>query len=144
MSAPARAWLVCYDIGDPARLQKLHRYLCGEALNVQYSVFLAVWSDAKFGKVWSGISGKIDKRTDDVRAYPLPGRAETVMKGKAFLPDDIGLSKRGLAILSTVCDLARFTQMGEAENTALSCDTTLNSKIAEELQKYVRHSLPRG
>ena len=104
MSNPSRAWLVCYDIGDPARLQKLHRYLCAEALNVQYSVFLALWSEADFGRVWNGISARIDKRADDVRAYPLPGRRDAVMKGKAFLPEEISLTKRGLALLSSVIE----------------------------------------
>ena len=71
---PARrriSWLVCYDIADRRRLQRVHRVMCRHAVPVQHSVFHAVATRPELLAVFDEIGKCIDPRHDDVRAYPL-------------------------------------------------------------------------
>jgi CRISPR-associated protein Cas2 len=65
-------YLVCYDIADPRRLGKVHRYLKGEALPLQYSVFLASLTWPELETMKGELARLIEATADDVRIYPLP------------------------------------------------------------------------
>lgn len=65
-------YLVCYDIADEGRLTRVHRYLKGIGLPVQYSVFLCSFSWPELQEVLSRLRDLIDSTADDVRVYPLP------------------------------------------------------------------------
>jgi CRISPR-associated protein Cas2 len=64
-------WLVCYDIAEPRRLARLHRWLSRRAVAVQYSVFVARCDAEALGELVVGLAQRIDPRRDDVRLYPL-------------------------------------------------------------------------
>lgn len=64
-----RGWLITYDITNPKRLVRLHRFLVKQATPVQYSVFHFEGSAAQMGRLMADIETRIDVRTDDVRAY---------------------------------------------------------------------------
>lgn len=83
----ARAWLVTYDITDPRRLARLHRFLVKQATPVQYSVFLYEGSAARMGRLIGEIDGLIDPSSDDVRAYALPERLAIDTLGRGAMPD---------------------------------------------------------
>ena len=67
-----RGWLITYDITNPRRLVRLHRFLVRQATPVQYSVFHFEGSAAQMGRLMADIETRIDAGTDDVRAYQLP------------------------------------------------------------------------
>lgn len=87
MSAP-RAWLVTYDIADPRRLSRLHRFLKKRAVPVQYSVFLFEGSGAQIGRLMQQIEQLIRPDQDDVRAYQLPQTPQFDTLGRGSLPAD--------------------------------------------------------
>jgi CRISPR-associated protein Cas2 len=99
-----RTWLICYDITDPRRLVRLHRFLRKHAEPVQYSVFYYEASAAQLGRLVGEIEARIDRRSDDVRIYQLPERLECTTLGRGSLPGGSWLlSDRGAA-------LAKLTQ----------------------------------
>lgn len=65
-------YLVCYDIADEGRLTRVHRYLKGMGLPMQYSVFLCSWTWPQRQEAIAHLTELIDAKTDDVRIYPLP------------------------------------------------------------------------
>ena len=84
-------WLICYDITDSRRLARLHRFLCKQAIPVQYSVFHYEGSPAQMGRLIVDIEKRIDPDTDDVRAYRLPANLQLHTLGRSALPEDTGL-----------------------------------------------------
>ena len=83
-----RGWLVTYDITNPKRLVRLHRFLVKQATPVQYSVFHFEGSAAQMGRLMADIETRIDVRTDDVRAYQLPEHLSIDTIGRGSLPGD--------------------------------------------------------
>lgn len=81
--------LICYDITDPRRLNRLHRYLQGCAVALQYSVFLFTGDNRQLQKCLETARSLIDEKEDDLRAYPLPQRGLRARLGKPVLPAGI-------------------------------------------------------
>lgn len=94
-----RAFLIAYDVADPKRLTKVHRFLAGEALAVQYSVFVTMASERQIDRIRAGIEQRIDWRQDDVRIYPLPARCQAHLIGRQILPPGIVLADHQLVRL---------------------------------------------
>lgn len=85
-----RHYLICYDIANPRRLQRVHRVLKSKAIAVQYSVFLAPFAETDLDRLLMVLRAEIDEREDDIRVYPvIPARAVTL--GSSLLPDGIHL-----------------------------------------------------
>jgi len=87
LNAP-RGWLITYDITQPKRLARLHRFLVKQATPVQYSVFHFEGSAAQMGRLMADIETRIDPKSDDVRAYQLPERLSIDTIGRGSLPGD--------------------------------------------------------
>ena len=83
-----RGWLITYDITDPKRLVRLHRFLVKQATPVQYSVFHFEGSAAQMGRLMADIETRIDPASDDVRGYQLPERLSIDTIGRGSLPAD--------------------------------------------------------
>ena len=97
-----RNWLIAYDITDPRRLGRVHRYLKSHAIPVQYSVFVFRGNHGDLQEVLGGIAERIEPSVDDVRAYHLPDRCEVAMLGRQDLPEGIVLPGPGLERLLRV------------------------------------------
>lgn len=85
-------YLVCYDITDDHRLQRVLRFMKARGLHVQYSVFLCelAWNDLQILK--DELSRLIDIRKDDVRIYPLPGSLPVTAVGcGGRIPEGVNL-----------------------------------------------------
>lgn len=95
----ARLYLVCYDIADPKRLVRVHRFLREEGMPVQYSVFTAPLTARSLQRLLGGLRQLIDPRTDDVRLYPLPARPDRLCLGRQYFPDDVMLLQSGIDLL---------------------------------------------
>ena len=85
------SWLICYDIANPRRLQRVHRTACRHATPLQYSVFHAVATRNEILTALRDIESHIDSRQDDVRAYPLLTAARPVIVGRSRLANGIML-----------------------------------------------------
>lgn len=90
-------FVVCYDICDPRRLGRLHRFLKKYMLPLQYSVFLFIGEDRQLDQLLAKAETYIDPKLDDLRAYPLPARGLKVCLGKPTLPDGIQFGSGELA-----------------------------------------------
>lgn len=88
MNRPA-LWVVTYDIREPRRLVRLHRFLRRCALPVQYSVFVLRESPARVGQLAREIEERIDPKVDDVRIYRVTEPVDAVVLGRSMLPPDI-------------------------------------------------------
>ncbi len=86
-----RTWLIAYDITNPKRLARVHRYLKTVAIPVQYSVFAAEETEFGIHHISETLARKIDPRTDDVRIYPLPNTLELYHYGRRALPEGLQL-----------------------------------------------------
>ena len=82
-------WLICYDIADPRRLQKVHRIVSRCAEPFQYSVFRKNATRKEVVRILQRIEDFIDTRYDDVRAYPLLTTAPPVVYGRRRLPEGV-------------------------------------------------------
>ncbi|HED14018.1 MAG TPA: CRISPR-associated endonuclease Cas2 [Gammaproteobacteria bacterium] len=68
--------LICYDIANPKRLQRVHRVVSHKAVMVQYSVYYTEMNRTEIGRIIREVEECIDKRADDVRIYRLPERIQ--------------------------------------------------------------------
>jgi CRISPR-associated protein Cas2 len=84
-----RTWLISYDIADPKRLVRVHRYLKSRAIPVQYSVFVTRASVGQIGDIRSALASLIDPKLDDVRIYQVPEKPQLVSLGCKTLPEGI-------------------------------------------------------
>ncbi len=89
MSVRERLYLICYDIREPGRLNRVARFLCKHACRVQYSVFVIEITPARLTSLLAELEELIEPEEDDVRAYPLPSECEVAMLGRQLFPDDI-------------------------------------------------------
>jgi len=77
-----RDHIIAYDIGEPRRLGRIHRYLKKRAMPIQYSVFLIKCSPEQLRQVMEELNEMIDPVADDVRFYTLPRKAEIITLGQ--------------------------------------------------------------
>lgn len=101
-----RGWLITYDITNPKRLARLHRFLVKQATPVQYSVFHFEGSAAQMGRLMADIERRIDAASDDVRGYQLPEHLSIDTIGRGSLPSDILLLSPTSPSLQTLLQVA--------------------------------------
>ncbi len=65
------SYLIAYDITNERRLNKICRYLKGEGLHLQKSVFFCVLGFDEVQKIKAELAAMIDPVTDDIRIYPV-------------------------------------------------------------------------
>jgi len=102
-----RGWLITYDITNPKRLSRLHRFLVKRATPVQYSVFHFEGSPAQMGQFMADIATRIDVATDDVRGYQLPERLSIDTLGRGSLPGEAFVFSDTSPSLQTLLQAAR-------------------------------------
>lgn len=88
--------IIAYDVANPKRLGKVHRFLKKQALPLQYSVFLVELNERGRKKLMKGLEALIHPKQDDVRIYPLPSEPEWCCLGKALW--DEGVMVEGLRL----------------------------------------------
>lgn len=88
--------LIAYDIAQPLRLGRLHRYLKKVAIPVQYSIFVTTADPRKIREIIRTIRDIIHSREDDVRIYELPSDFQIQSLGRPLLSEGITLNLGGL------------------------------------------------
>jgi CRISPR-associated protein Cas2 len=95
MASP-KVWLVAYDIRDPKRLRRVHRFMVNWGTSLQFSVF-AVEARAKdLARLKAGLFKRINPDEDDLRIYAIPNRGGG-WAGMAIQKDGIILTGSPLA-----------------------------------------------
>lgn len=82
-------WLICYDIRQPGRLAKIHRFLRQEALALQKSVFYARLTRQELDGIIATLRQLMDKEVDDIRIFPLQAGQPIHWHGRPLLPECI-------------------------------------------------------
>jgi len=77
-------YIIAYDIGNPKRLVKIHRFLKKQAMPLQYSVFYAKLSKPELETLIKALDNRIVDAEDDIRIYPLPQKPSWSSFGKAL------------------------------------------------------------
>lgn len=88
-----RNWLIAYDITQPRRLGRVHRYVKTVATPVQYSLYVAEETVQGIRGVCDALAELIDPKADDVRIYQLPHRIRLTHIGRRPLPDGVLLAQ---------------------------------------------------
>ncbi|CAK0741769.1 CRISPR-associated protein Cas2 [Gammaproteobacteria bacterium] len=88
--------ILCYDIADPKRLGRVHRYMVSQGIPLQYSVFLLRANKPQVQRILDRLSEIIDDRKDDIRVYPLPTEVDVVCLGRRQLAGAAQLEIAGL------------------------------------------------
>lgn len=70
-----KVWLVCYDISDDKRRDKVYHLMRGAGDRLQYSVFRCALSDIQLAELKLKLDDEIDHFEDQVMFVPL-GPAE--------------------------------------------------------------------
>ncbi len=87
-----RPYLVCYDIADDRRLQRVLRFMKGKGLHLQYSVFYCILPYNELIDLKRSLSNLINHREDDVRIYPLPVNNLVCVIGNGVgVPEEVGV-----------------------------------------------------
>ncbi|PXF28688.1 hypothetical protein WH50_24985 [Pokkaliibacter plantistimulans] len=81
-------WILCYDIREPKRLQRVHRFMCKCAQPVQYSVFLLIADDEGVARLLRHLEAYIEDE-DDVRVYGIQAACHIETLGQAILPEGL-------------------------------------------------------
>lgn len=92
-------WLVAYDICCHRRLRRVHKYMCGAGVPVQYSVFGVTANDEHIRSILNDLHVLIDPDYDDVRAYHLPEHCRIWVLGAQGFPDGLVLQATDAARL---------------------------------------------
>lgn len=84
-------YLICYDIANPRRLARVHRYVVKHAHFVQFSVYYFQGNRSDLDSLLDEVRDRIDENYDDVRAYVVEPLSKALQVGCPWLPDGIGL-----------------------------------------------------
>jgi CRISPR-associated protein Cas2 len=92
-------YLIAYDIADPKRLARLHRFLKKQGLPLQYSVFTVVLKRKALLNLLKQIERFIHLKQDDVRCYRLPTNVKVSVLGRQYFPEDVLLFNQGVNLM---------------------------------------------
>ena len=101
--------IIAYDISDPRRLQKAHRYLIQHAIPLQKahryliqhaiplqnSIFLHIGSREQARQCFEELCRMLHPKQDDLRFYPLANSSIIHTLGQTALPEGIILGNFG-------------------------------------------------
>ena len=89
-------WLLCYDIADPKRLGRVHRYVKSVAIPLQYSVFQLSANESRLQCIIDALNEIISQPEDDIRIYPMHNRPRKYTIGKSLFPQGLMLIDNGI------------------------------------------------
>ncbi|NDP59540.1 MAG: CRISPR-associated endonuclease Cas2 [Oxalobacteraceae bacterium] len=84
--------LICYDIAESRRLQRVGRYMQQHARALQRSIFLFEDNDAAFECCLEGLRQRIDHQEDDVRIYVIGMLSQLTTTGIPLNPEGVWIN----------------------------------------------------
>jgi CRISPR-associated protein Cas2 len=91
--------LLCYDIKDPKRLQRVHKCAKKVGMPLQYSVFYLEMNNADVTQLLNQLSRLIDVTQDDIKIYAISRFDDIEFLGASLLADGIQLFTQGKPLL---------------------------------------------
>jgi CRISPR-associated protein Cas2 len=116
--ADKKTWIIAYDVREPGRLVRVHKYLAKRAFALQYSVFAADLSDKGLAAAKRALSKLINEREDDVRFYAAPVGFDVRTFGTGRLPKGVYVFGEGAADLAGAHRAGHFGERGETSSAA--------------------------
>lgn len=101
MAAMENWYLLCYDIADKRRLQRVHRHMKNAGIPLQYSVFLLNMNSVDLILLLDELQELIEDDSDDVRAYPISPTIDYVALGRQGMGNGMLLTAEGLIHLES-------------------------------------------
>ncbi len=87
MPEPARTlYLVCYDVANPKRLQRVHKFLLGYKVGGQKSFFECWLTASELDAVRQGLVDRMNTRDDRAHIFQLDPRQRIDCLGTAQAP----------------------------------------------------------
>lgn len=83
--------LLCYDIADPKRLQRVFRVASKVGQPLQYSVYCISGGEEVLKPLLDKLSAIIDHDEDDIRVYRICDKSAITSLGRSIIPDEIYL-----------------------------------------------------
>jgi CRISPR-associated protein Cas2 len=83
-------FVICYDVTDDRRRERLASTLLDFGRRVQESVFMATLDDELFGRMMKRVEQLVDAEADTLHVLPLCAACEGKVRrlGRAELPED--------------------------------------------------------
>ncbi|GAB2942680.1 CRISPR-associated endonuclease Cas2 [Aquaspirillum soli] len=82
-------FIICYDIQDIKRLNRVRYYLQHHAMPLQHSIFLLTGTEQDFLRCMEKLSAEIHPKQDDLRGYRIPHSIPICRFGKGIFPEGI-------------------------------------------------------
>lgn len=82
-------YIIGYDITEPKRLGKIYKKIIKFATPIQYSLFLYEGTEKELTNAMQSILNLLDKKTDDLRIYPIFSSVKQWGLGKTILPEGL-------------------------------------------------------
>ena len=79
-------YLVCYDVADPRRLRRVHRFLLGYKAGGQKSFFECWLTPAELREVRAGLRARMNLAEDRAHIFQLDPRQQVRCLGQAQPP----------------------------------------------------------
>jgi CRISPR-associated protein Cas2 len=92
-------YLVCYDISDPKRLQKVHRKMRGYGEALQYSVFCCDLTAAEKTILWSELHTLVNHREDQILFVNLGNSLSQRAENLETLGRALSIREQRLAVI---------------------------------------------
>lgn len=88
-AAGARSYLVCYDVSNPRRLQRMGKRMEGYGVRIQYSIFMCLLDSSGMRSLKDMIARTLNGEEDSVVILPVCSRCEASREeiGPASWPD---------------------------------------------------------
>lgn len=94
-----RCYLVCYDIRDPRRLQRVHKVLKGYGHPWQYSVFFCVLKDVDRVRLKTALEAEMNKKQDQALIIDIGSDEKAVRKATTIVGQPLLFQETGIAIV---------------------------------------------
>lgn len=104
-------YLLCYDIADPRRLQRVHRRAKRDGVALQYSLFECHVTPAQLQRLTVDLRVLIDPGADDVRIYGARFDARIIWIGREAHID-------GVLLFNNPLEAARRLRRGDTLSVA--------------------------
>ncbi|NLN92536.1 MAG: CRISPR-associated endonuclease Cas2 [Candidatus Hydrogenedens sp.] len=94
-----KCYLVCYDIANPKRLQKIHRIMCSYGDPWQYSVFHCFLKDIDRVRLQKDLSNVIHNKEDQVLILDLGSTDNSDRKAVTTLGKKLPPVRSGIVVV---------------------------------------------